>query len=160
MREKKKKVMQGWKKNKNNGLVTKIVEIKKKKKRQTFFSFSIITALRLHVIERGQSPHQLPTASCPPPFAPTNSPSQATVFVIDVGPQMGVPHHDRTKSDLEAGLDFVYDVISNKIMSERKTDLVGVVAFNANETNNRFGQGYANIEVLNGISMYVDFLSI
>lgn len=32
MREKKKKVMQGWKKNKNNGLVTKIVEIKKKKK--------------------------------------------------------------------------------------------------------------------------------
>lgn len=30
--KKKKKVMQGWKKNKNNGLVTKIVEIKKKKK--------------------------------------------------------------------------------------------------------------------------------
>lgn len=31
-KKKKKKVMQGWKKNKNNGLVTKIVEIKKKKK--------------------------------------------------------------------------------------------------------------------------------
>jgi hypothetical protein len=79
------------------------------------------------------------------------------VFVIDVGPQMGVSHHSRVKSDLEAGLDFVYDVISNKIMSERKTDLVGIVAFNANKTNNRFGRDYANIDVLNGISMYVYF---
>lgn len=68
---------------------------------------------------------------------------------------MGISHHNRVKSDLEAGLDFVYDVISNKIMSERKTDLVGIVAFNANKTNNRFGRDYANIDVLNGISMYV-----
>lgn len=79
------------------------------------------------------------------------------MFVIDVGPQMGTTHHGRAKSDLQAGLDFVYDLISNKIMSERKTDLVGIVTLNANKTNNRFGQGYANIDVLNGISMYVFF---
>lgn len=44
---------------------------------------------------------------------------------------MGQRHHGRHQTDLEWGLEYVYDMISNKIMSERKTDVVGIVAVNS-----------------------------
>lgn len=51
---------------------------------------------------------------------------------MDISPEMGKKHNGRPESDLDWGLNYVYDMIANKIMSERKTDLVGVVAVNSN----------------------------
>lgn len=44
---------------------------------------------------------------------------------------MGKCHHGRPETDLNWGLSYVYDTIANKIMSERKTDMVGVLAVNS-----------------------------
>lgn len=43
---------------------------------------------------------------------------------------MGEFHNDRDSSDLDWSIRYAYDVIANKIMSERKTDMVGVMTFN------------------------------
>lgn len=48
---------------------------------------------------------------------------------------MGETHHGRAKTDLDWGLEYVYDMISNKIMTERKTDVVGILAVNTNGKN-------------------------
>lgn len=44
---------------------------------------------------------------------------------------MGEAHHGRAKDDLDWGMDYIYNLIANKIMSERKTDVVGLVAVNS-----------------------------
>lgn len=50
---------------------------------------------------------------------------------MDVGPTMGKAHHGRAKHDLDWGMDYIYNLIANKIMSERKTDVAGLVAVNS-----------------------------
>ncbi|KAG5437562.1 hypothetical protein PCANB_000990 [Pneumocystis canis] len=75
---------------------------------------------------------------------------EATVFVIDLGHQMGNYQKGRTQNDLEWALNYVWNKISSKVLSGRKTDSVGIVGFKTDETNNDMGDDefYRNISVL------------
>ena len=59
-------------------------------------------------------------------------------------------HYDRSQSDLEWALEYVWHKIGLKVFSERKTDMVGVIAFRSDNTDNPLGQdnAYANMVVL------------
>lgn len=43
---------------------------------------------------------------------------------------MGKSHNGRPESDLQWAMQYVYDVIADKILSQRKTDCVGVLVYN------------------------------
>ncbi|KAG4306170.1 hypothetical protein PORY_000158 [Pneumocystis oryctolagi] len=75
---------------------------------------------------------------------------EVTVFVIDLGSQMGDCQENRKKNDLEWALDYVWNKISSKVLSGRKTDYVGVIGFKTDETNNDMedDESYKNISVL------------
>ncbi|KTW32816.1 uncharacterized protein T551_00301 [Pneumocystis jirovecii RU7] len=75
---------------------------------------------------------------------------EVTVFVIDLGHQMGDFQEGREQCDLEWALSYFWDKISSKIFSGRKTDCVGVIGFKTNETNNDMedDEFYKNISVL------------
>ncbi|KAG5519625.1 hypothetical protein PMAC_001780 [Pneumocystis sp. 'macacae'] len=75
---------------------------------------------------------------------------EVTVFVIDLGRQMGDFQEGREQSDLEWALSYFWDKISSKIFSGRKTDYVGVIGFKTDETNNDMedDEFYKNISVL------------
>ncbi|KAG5440875.1 hypothetical protein PCK2_000030 [Pneumocystis canis] len=82
---------------------------------------------------------------------------EATVFIIDLGHQMkGYCQKGRTQSDLEWALNYVWNKISSKVLSGRKTDFVGIVGFKTDETNNDMGDDefYRNISVLCPIQQY------
>lgn len=53
---------------------------------------------------------------------------KSTVYVVDRGESMGHCHNGRTQTDLEWGMKYITDDIGNRILSERKTDCVGVVS--------------------------------
>ncbi|KAK9453450.1 SPOC like C-terminal domain-containing protein [Dipodascopsis uninucleata] len=78
---------------------------------------------------------------------------EATVFVIDLGESMGKSHLIETngKSDIDSCLSYVYDKIGSKVLSERKTDVVGIVGVSTDETNNYLAvdtEAYNNISIL------------
>ena len=52
---------------------------------------------------------------------------QASVYIVDVGRSMGEKHSGRDETDLEFAMRWVWDKITSTVMTERKTDTVGVV---------------------------------
>lgn len=59
-------------------------------------------------------------------------------------------------SDLEWCLQYVYSEISNKIISERKTDVVGIVGVHTDETQNMYGDqpDFENIAIISPIAQF------
>ncbi|KAK9472412.1 SPOC like C-terminal domain-containing protein [Dipodascopsis tothii] len=86
---------------------------------------------------------------------------EATIFVVDLGASMGQPvtlDGGETVSRLEYCLDYVYDKITSKILSERKTDLVGVIGVRTDYTDNVLAEGdesYNNVAVLAPIQQFL-----
>lgn len=52
---------------------------------------------------------------------------QASVYIVDVGHSMGEKHNGRDETDLEFAMKWVWDKITSTVMTERKTDTIGVV---------------------------------
>ncbi|EPX72785.1 Ku domain-containing protein Pku80 [Schizosaccharomyces octosporus yFS286] len=78
------------------------------------------------------------------------SEKECTVFVIDLGADMGDCHHGRQRTDLELALSYFQDQISRKLLLNRKTDVVGIVTFKCDETKNDLAEqeAYWNINVI------------
>ncbi|WBW73948.1 Ku domain helicase (XRCC5-like protein) Pku80-like [Schizosaccharomyces osmophilus] len=78
------------------------------------------------------------------------SDKECTVFVIDLGADMGGCHHGRQRTDLELALSYFQDQISRKLLLNRKTDVVGIVTFKCDETKNDLAEqeAYWNINVM------------
>ncbi|PBP26561.1 putative ATP-dependent DNA helicase II subunit 2 [Diplocarpon rosae] len=78
---------------------------------------------------------------------------EATIFVVDLGATTAECHNGRLISDLEYGMQYVWEKIA-EIMAENKTTRrVGVVGFRTDETNNSLsGEAeYENISVLKNL---------
>lgn len=75
-------------------------------------------------------------------------PKECTVFVVDLGPSMANSNGPTT--DLHLGLSYLYDVVLTKVLKQRKTDYVSVVACHSNTTQNPFAekQGFLHINVI------------
>lgn len=54
---------------------------------------------------------------------------QASVYVVDVGHSMGEMRNGRNETDLDFAMKWIWDKITNTVMTERKTDTIGVVGF-------------------------------
>jgi len=52
---------------------------------------------------------------------------QASVYIVDLGCSMGERHSGRDETDLEFAAKWVWDKITSTVMTERKTDTIGVV---------------------------------
>ncbi|KIV88422.1 hypothetical protein PV10_08108 [Exophiala mesophila] len=60
---------------------------------------------------------------------------EATVYVIDVAHSMGRQSPNRTQSDLEWSLQYVWDKITNTVFTGRKTLHIGIVALGTDATS-------------------------
>lgn len=80
---------------------------------------------------------------------------EASVYIIDVGQPMAKSNGERTESDLDWSMRYVWDKISTTVAASRKTWTVGVIGLRTDETDNpqdKAGlEGYENISVLQGI---------
>ncbi|EPY52637.1 Ku domain-containing protein Pku80 [Schizosaccharomyces cryophilus OY26] len=78
------------------------------------------------------------------------SDKECTVFVIDLGADMGDCHHGRQQTDLEWALSYFQDQISRKLLLNKKTDVIGIVTYKCDETKNDLAEqeAYWNINVL------------
>lgn len=82
------------------------------------------------------------------------------MFVVDLHESMGrkmVRGDDSSEvTDLNWGLQYIYSEISNKILSGRKTDVVGVVGVNSDTTQNMFAEepGFEHIDIITPIQQF------
>lgn len=51
----------------------------------------------------------------------------ASVYIVDVGRSMGERKTGREESDLDFALRWVWDKITSTVITERKTDTIGVI---------------------------------
>ncbi|KAK9467050.1 SPOC like C-terminal domain-containing protein [Lipomyces arxii] len=83
---------------------------------------------------------------------------EVTVFVVDVGGGMAESHMAvaNGRSDLDMCCEYLYDKIGSKVLSERKTDVVGIVGAGTRETlNSMVGvEGYEYISELVSIRQF------
>ncbi|PUU80464.1 SPOC like C-terminal domain-containing protein [Tuber borchii] len=82
---------------------------------------------------------------------------QATVYVIDLGPTLSRVRPPRGESDLDYALTYIWDKITATMSTGRKTDVVGVVGFRTENTDNTMAtaDGYENICVLAPIGQFL-----
>ncbi|KAH6998760.1 SPOC like C-terminal domain-containing protein [Ilyonectria sp. MPI-CAGE-AT-0026] len=75
---------------------------------------------------------------------------EATVFILDLGSSMAQIHSGRSESDLDWGMQYVWDKITDLVAASRKTLCVGVLGLRSDETDNKLqdDEGYENISVL------------
>jgi ATP-dependent DNA helicase 2 subunit 2 len=72
---------------------------------------------------------------------------EATIFIVDVGSTTAECHNGRIESDLDYGMQYVWDKIAATLATNRTTLNVGVLALRHDETDNPLGssEGYENI---------------
>jgi len=75
---------------------------------------------------------------------------EITTFIVDLSPSMANKSNGRNISDLEYGLKYFDDIITNKILRGRKTDYISVITCHSNKTDNPFASddSFKNIEVI------------
>ncbi|KAF2834504.1 putative Ku family DNA helicase [Patellaria atrata CBS 101060] len=84
---------------------------------------------------------------------------EATVYIIDVGKSMGEKNNDRSETDLDWAMHYIWDRIATTVSTGRKTLLVGVVALRTDGTNNALNgeddDNYQNISVLAPLGQFL-----
>ena len=82
---------------------------------------------------------------------------EATVYVIDVGRSMGEKHQGRDQSDLDWSLQYIWDKITNTVLTGRKTLQLGIVGLGTDTTNNRMKDdpSYGHISILQEITQFL-----
>jgi len=74
----------------------------------------------------------------------------AIVYVIDLGSSMGECHNGRVQSDLEYGMQYIWDKLGQILQENKKQTLVGVIGFRTDETDNPLSEDsdYDNMCIL------------
>ncbi|KAK9492674.1 SPOC like C-terminal domain-containing protein [Lipomyces doorenjongii] len=84
---------------------------------------------------------------------------EVTVIVVDLSPSMAESHMAAAKgqSDIEMLMKYVYDKVGSKVLSERKTDVVGIVGVGTDDTLNRMSEedAYKHISILYQIRQFL-----
>lgn len=75
---------------------------------------------------------------------------EITTFIVDLSPSMANKSNGRNISDLEYGLKYFYDIVTNKVLRGRKTDYISVITCHSNRTENPFSieDSFKSIEVV------------
>ena len=75
---------------------------------------------------------------------------EITTFIVDLSPSMANKSNGRNISDLDYGLKYFYDIVTNKVLRGRKTDYISIITCHSNKTDNPFSSGdsFKNIEVV------------
>ncbi|KAG5372270.1 ATP-dependent DNA helicase II subunit 2 [Yarrowia sp. C11] len=85
---------------------------------------------------------------------------EATVYVVDLHDSMSLNNargeDSKEMTDLNWGLQYIYSEISNKILSGRKTDVVGLVGVHTDTTQNMFESepGFEHIDIISPIQHF------
>ncbi|KLJ05752.1 ATP-dependent DNA helicase II subunit 2 [Blastomyces silverae] len=82
---------------------------------------------------------------------------EATVYIVDVGKNMGECHNGRSISNLEWSMRYIWDKITTTVATGRKTATLGVIGLKTDDSNNPLWEknaeeSYANLSVFQGIS--------
>ncbi|KAJ8098848.1 SPOC like C-terminal domain-containing protein [Lipomyces tetrasporus] len=84
---------------------------------------------------------------------------EATVIVVDLSPYMAESHMAAAKgqSDIEMCIKYICDKIGSKVLSERKTDVVGIIGVGTDDTLNRMSEedAYKHISILFQIRQFL-----
>jgi len=73
---------------------------------------------------------------------------EATLFLIDVGVTTATRNNGRDVTDLDYGMQYIWDRIAVILSANKASHLVGVIGFRTDETNNHLseaGDEYGNI---------------
>ena len=75
---------------------------------------------------------------------------EITSYIVDLSPRMGRKGPGMQQTDLEFGLEYLYDSLMDKVLRGRKTDYVTVIACHSDVTTHPFSgeRSFQNIEVL------------
>jgi ATP-dependent DNA helicase 2 subunit 2 len=75
---------------------------------------------------------------------------EATIFILDLGSSMAQTHSGRAETDLDWGMRYFWDKVTDIVAANRKTLCVGIVGLRTDETSNKLMEddGYENIAVL------------
>lgn len=75
---------------------------------------------------------------------------EITSYIVDLSPTMGRKGPGRRQTDLEVGLEYLYDSLMDKVLRGRKTDYVTVIACHSEVTKHPFSResSFQNIEVV------------
>ncbi len=79
---------------------------------------------------------------------------EATVYVVDVSRSMKQKHSGREQNDLDWSLQYLWEKITNTVLTGRKTLQIGVVGVGTDDTSNDMmgDESYKNIAVLQPIT--------
>ncbi|OJD25492.1 hypothetical protein ACJ73_03141 [Blastomyces percursus] len=82
---------------------------------------------------------------------------EATVYIVDVGKNMGECHNGRSISNLEWAMRYIWDKITTTVATGRKTATLGVIGLKTDDSNNPLWEkdeeeSYANLSIFQGIS--------
>ncbi|KAL4892990.1 SPOC like C-terminal domain-containing protein [Aspergillus ambiguus] len=82
---------------------------------------------------------------------------EATVYIVDVGKSMGVQRNGRSVTDLEWGMQYVWDRITGTVATGRKTAMLGVIGLRTDGTSNELEDDphFSNISVLSTIKQFL-----
>ncbi|RAL10388.1 ATP-dependent DNA helicase 2 subunit KU80 [Aspergillus homomorphus CBS 101889] len=82
---------------------------------------------------------------------------EATVYIVDLGRSMGQRYHDRSVTDLEWAMQYVWDRITGTVATGRKTAGVGVIGLRTDDTSNELEDDadFAHISVLSEIKQFL-----
>jgi ATP-dependent DNA helicase 2 subunit 2 len=87
---------------------------------------------------------------------------EATVYIIDQGVSMGDCHNGRAESDLDYGMQYVWDKMAATMATGLKGLSTGVIGLRTDETNNMLSSdddSYENISVMRPLGpMEIDHL--
>jgi ATP-dependent DNA helicase 2 subunit 2 len=78
---------------------------------------------------------------------------QATVYIVDQGQSMGEKHNGRDETDLDYGMQYIWDKITTTLLANRVTFTVGVVGLRTDKTDNplKGEDSYENISIMQSI---------
>ncbi|PLN75438.1 ATP-dependent DNA helicase II subunit 2 [Aspergillus taichungensis] len=82
---------------------------------------------------------------------------EASVYIVDVGSSMGERHGGRSVTDLEWGMQYVWDRITATVATGRKTANLGVLGLRTDDTSNELSDDvhFSNISVLSNIKQFL-----
>ncbi|EEB09189.1 Ku domain-containing protein Pku80 [Schizosaccharomyces japonicus yFS275] len=74
---------------------------------------------------------------------------KCTVYLLDLGNDMGKRYYGRNETDLEYQMTFVWNSLSQRLLENKKTDVIGIVGFKTDESRNDLveQEAYWNIAV-------------
>lgn len=85
------------------------------------------------------------------------APKEATIYIIDVGKSTGECHNGRSQSDLDYGMNYIWDKLTTAMAAGLKGVGIGIIGLRTDDTDNPLSNGdedaYDNLSIWKPLGM-------